>query len=246
MKSVLGCINLWLYVLCFSTFLYSSVRSNLNKGSSAYKKENYDEALQKYLLAETSRPNLPETSFNLGNVYYKTGDYEDALRSYEKATYSKDIELQSKAYYNTGSVLFRMEKLPEAIQFYKKALELNPDDQDAKFNIEFVQKKLKEDIDKKSKQQDEKQNDEKAGDKGDKDNKDKKEQKGEKEKDKKDEKNQGEKDKDKKDEPAEKDKKQGMSKEDAARLLESAGDEKRPKEKANMKIPLFKMPEKDW
>ncbi|MEW6555794.1 MAG: tetratricopeptide repeat protein [Elusimicrobiota bacterium] len=213
-------VNLWLFMLVFSTGLYPSVRSNLGKGNIAFKKEKYDTALEKYKQAETEKPDLPETMFNLGNVYYKTGAYEDALKNYEKATYSKDIKLQAKAYYNIGNTLFRLGKLPEAIQLYKKALELYPDDSDAKFNIEFVQKKLKENIDKKLKQQAKKE------DKKTKEQENKKKEEQDKEKSE--------------------DKQQKMSKEDAKRLLESAGEEKRPKEKANVKMPVFGMPEKDW
>ncbi|PIU83768.1 MAG: hypothetical protein COS68_02255 [Elusimicrobia bacterium CG06_land_8_20_14_3_00_38_11] len=204
-------------------WLYPSIRSNLGKGNSAYKKEKYDAALEKYKLAETEKPDLPETMFNLGNVYYKTGNYEDAIKNYEKATYSKDIIFQSKAYYNIGNALYRVGKLPEAIQLYKKALELNPNDKDAKLNIEFVQKKLKENIDKNTKQSSQNTQNQNKN---------------------KNEKNQGKDKQDKK--SGEKEKKDRMSKEDAKRLLETVGDEKKPKEKANIKMPLFKMPEKDW
>ncbi|HAX61360.1 MAG TPA: hypothetical protein DCX95_02215 [Elusimicrobia bacterium] len=225
MKTILSFL---IISLIASNGLYSSVRVNLGKGNSAYKKEKYEIALEKYKLAESEKPDLPETMFNLGNVYYKTGNYEDAIKNYEKAAYSKDIFLQSKAYYNIGNALFRLGKFPEAIQLYKKALELNPDDKDAKFNIEFAQKKLKENIDKKIKQESQGQQ-ESA----------KKEQEKEKKDDgKSNEKTQQEKGKE--------EKKDGMSKEDAQRLLESVGDEKKPKEKADVKIPLFKMPEKDW
>ncbi|MDD5688077.1 MAG: tetratricopeptide repeat protein [Elusimicrobia bacterium] len=233
MKRIVFIIFLSLY---FSGSLYSSIRGNLSKGNSAFNKEKYDVALEKYKLAETADPNLPETAFNIGDVYFKTGAYEDALKNYEKATYSKDIALQGKAYYNMGNSLFRLGKLPEAIQLYKKALELTPSDTDAKFNIEFAQKKLKENIDKNSKQQDKDSQSQKDKDK----DKGKEKDKGkDKENKKNEEKKQQEKDK-------KEEKKQGMSKEDAQRLLESTGDEKRPKEKANVKVPVFGMPEKDW
>lgn len=215
-----------LFALFFCKVLFSSVRSNLSSGNSAFKKEKYDIALEKYKNAEASKPGLPEAVFNIGNVYYKTGDYEDALKSFEKATYSKDIELQCKAYYNMGNSLFRMGKLPEAILFYKKAIELNSADEDAKFNLEFVQKKIKENMDKNKKQQSQQH-----------DEKDKKE----KQKKQDGQKNQQDENKEKGEE-----KKQGMSKEDAQRLLNSLGDEKKPKEKAKMKVPIFRMPEKDW
>ncbi|MFH1540875.1 MAG: tetratricopeptide repeat protein [Elusimicrobiota bacterium] len=233
MKRVVICIIL---IFNFAYFLHASIRDNLSKGNRAYKKENYDVALEKYKVVEANKPNLPEAQFNIGNVYYKTGMYEDALKNYEKTTYSKDIKLQGKAYYNMGNCLFRTKKLPEAIQFYKKAIELNPNDVDAKFNIEFAQKKLKENIDKNSKQSE--QNKESQDQK----DKDKKQQEKKKNEETKEQENK----KKEEQEKGEEDQKQKMSKEDANRIIESTGDEKKPKEKANIKIPLFKMPEKDW
>jgi TolA-binding protein len=43
--------------------------------------------------------------------------------------------------------------LEEALEFYKKVLEINPDDEDAKYNIEFVQKKIKEMMDRAAQRQ---------------------------------------------------------------------------------------------
>jgi len=41
-----------------------------------------------------------------------------------------------------------MAKLPESILAYKKALELNPEDEDAKYNLEYVRAKLKDNSEK--------------------------------------------------------------------------------------------------
>jgi tetratricopeptide (TPR) repeat protein len=53
---------------------------------------------------------------------------------------------QAKGYYNSGNVLYREGKWEEAIGAYKKALELNPNDEDAKYNLEFVRQKIKENL----------------------------------------------------------------------------------------------------
>jgi len=222
-------------VICFSVpgLLFSSARGNIAGGNRAYNRGKYDVALEKYMLALNAAPDSSEPAFNIGDVYYKTGSYEDALKSYQKATYSKDMKLQEMAYYNMGNALFRLSKLTEAIQLYKKALELNPGDKDAKFNLEFAQKKIKENMDKKKEQQrqekKENQNDRDKKSSGDKADKDKKQE-----------------NKEKRDEKKQENKKEGMSKEDAQRLLDSLSDEKKPKQKADVKIPLFRMPEKDW
>lgn len=135
-----------------SSILSASVRSKINKANKLYDKEKYKEALNQYRDAQIDEPESPELHFNLGNVLYKKENYEEAKKEFEKATYSKDIKLQSKAYYNIGNSMYRSGKLPESILFYKKCLELQSDDEDAKYNIEFVQKKLKDMLDKSKKQ----------------------------------------------------------------------------------------------
>lgn len=149
-------------VFLFFLFLGSSrtfagLRSQVNKGNDFYHKQEYDKALEKYRDGLINDPESKELHFNLGEGLYKKENYEEAIKEYNKATYSKDIQLQSKSYYNIGNCLYRLNKLPEAIQFYKKALELSPDDEDSKYNIEFVQKKIKENLSKQPQQQQQKQ-----------------------------------------------------------------------------------------
>jgi Ca-activated chloride channel homolog len=181
------------------------LRSKINRGNSYYAKQNFDAALEKYQDALINDPESKELHYNLGNAFYKKENYEEAVKEYGKATYSKDISLQSRSYYNTGDCLYRMGKLPESIQFYKKALELDPKDEDAKYNIEFVQKKIKENMEKKPGQQQNQQQQ----------NQQKKDRQQKQQQQDQNKQQQGKQDEKKKQE----EKKGGMSKEDAERLL---------------------------
>ena len=70
-------------------------------------------------------------------------------------------ELKAKAYYNKGAVLSQQKKLEESIEAYKNTLRINPDDKEARENLqkallELKKKnppKKKEEQDKKKKQQ---------------------------------------------------------------------------------------------
>ena len=139
-------------VLAFSAVNAAGIKGRVDSGNKMYKKENYEGALSKYQDAQIDEPENPILHFNTGDALYKSEKYEDAIKSYEKASYSKDIELQAKSYYNIGNSLYKSGKMPESIQYYQKCLELNPKDQDAKYNIEFVRKKIKEQMDKNSKE----------------------------------------------------------------------------------------------
>jgi tetratricopeptide (TPR) repeat protein len=161
----------------------------------------------------------------MGDARNKTGDIEGANSDYSKALNSKDKLLRSKAYYNLGNNAFSQEKPDEALNYYKKCLELNPKDMDAKYNIEYLltQKNMP------------KQNKNDKNGKNDKNNKDKNQQKaaGAKGNDK------DNKDKDKN--------KSGMSKEDAQRILQYYNDqEKQGADKRKMKTPEQPKTDEDW
>jgi len=52
--------------------------------------------------------------------------------------------LDAQAYYNLGNSLYRTGQLEPAIDAYKRALTIAPDDQDTKYNLEYVQRQMQE------------------------------------------------------------------------------------------------------
>ncbi len=130
-----------------STFAQNG-HKQVTEGNKLYAEEKYDEANNKYRDALIENPESSIVNFNIGDVQYKKRNFEEAAKSYEKSTSSEDIIVQSKSYYNIGNTLYKMGKLPESILAYKKALELNPEDEDAKYNLEYVRAKLKDNSEK--------------------------------------------------------------------------------------------------
>lgn len=94
-----------------------------------------------------------------GTSLYKSGDYEGALAEYQKANDADGL-------YNQGNAHARLQNIDEGIKAYEKALELDPDMEDAKTNLEIL-KKLKE-------QQQQQQQDSDQQQDGDKQNQDQK------------------------------------------------------------------------
>ncbi|MGB2803527.1 MAG: tetratricopeptide repeat protein, partial [Candidatus Zixiibacteriota bacterium] len=155
--------------LCAGSARGDSFSSLNQKGNKAYKRgqaltqegeknkavEAWEEALKHYRDAEIEKPENPELSYNIGNTIYRQEKYEDALERYFKALNSDELQHQAWTHYNLGNALYRGGKYPEAIQAYQKCLELTPEDEDAKFNLEFVRKKMKEMLDKEAKRQQE-------------------------------------------------------------------------------------------
>ncbi|MDP2980546.1 MAG: tetratricopeptide repeat protein [Candidatus Omnitrophota bacterium] len=222
-----------------------SLASKNKEGNMLYKEGKVDEALSKWRDAQIEIPDSDKLHYNIGNGLHRQKRYEDALKEYEKSLDSKDSELQQKAYYNMGNTRYRMGKLLEAIEGYKKCLNINPNDEDAKYNIEFIKKKLKEQPKKEEQQQKESLQKENKNGEQHKQNqpaqaaqeqqqKDQKPSEGQKlEKDKE---NQGE------------DKKGEMSKEDAIRLLDAMKDDEKDlqKELRNQPAEGQYRVDKDW
>lgn len=129
-----------LSVLC----VLNSGFGKITEGNKLYEKGDYDEALKKYTDAQIDRPESPELYYNIANILYKQRKYSETEQMLEKAIPQSDTALEAKIYYNIGNSKYRQGQLRESLDYYKKALELNPDDEDAKYNIEFVERMIKE------------------------------------------------------------------------------------------------------
>jgi Ca-activated chloride channel family protein len=91
--------------------------------------------------------------YNDGVTAYRSNDFSSAASAFEQATASPDHAVQQRAHYNLGNTCYRLgEAQPpqaqqlwqRAVKSYDSALALDPNDADAKFNRDFVKKKLEE------------------------------------------------------------------------------------------------------
>lgn len=193
-------------------------------GNKLYAEEKYDEANNKYRDALVENPESSIINFNIGDVQYKKRHFEEAIKSYEKSTSSDEIKVQSGSYYNIGNTLYKMGKLPESISAYKKALELNPEDEDAKYNLEYVRAKLKDKSEKQpqeNQQQEQQQQEEQNQDKEQNSEEQKEEQQEQQQNNQENPEEQQEQQQEQATEPKE------ISKEDAERLLNALQNEEK-------------------
>ena len=114
-------------------------------GNEAFTQEAYDEALQAYQEAQVKSPELAEPYYNAANALYRQGNYEEALKQLQKALQvSESDALAQNAHFNAGNAAFNGEDWQAAVDDYTAALLRNPDDQDAKVNLELALQKLQE------------------------------------------------------------------------------------------------------
>ena len=117
----------------------------IKKGNEAYEKKEYDNAVKNYQQAAEKNPANPTAQYNLGNALYRNNKTDEAVQAFDgalsNATSNAD---KAKAFYNKGVVLQNNKKLPECIEAYKNALKLNPQDEDARQNLQKALQKQKE------------------------------------------------------------------------------------------------------
>jgi len=130
-----------LSVLLVLTLLPAAAQAGpAQDGLEAYKKGQYDRALKLFIEAQLEIPDKPELLYNLGSAYYKTGDFESAYQHYLQALKGEDQSLRQKTQYNLGNTSFRKGQMEQAVKHYESALKLDPDDGQARQNLEFVKK----------------------------------------------------------------------------------------------------------
>lgn len=139
----------------------SDVKKNVKDANALYKKGKLDEALQKYNDATVALPDSDIVNFNMGTVLYKKADYQKAIDSFTKSLTSEYNRLEADALYNLGNCKYKLGKLKEntdlsntvallreSLDYYKRAVEIDQKNTDARFNHEFVERELKVLLDK--------------------------------------------------------------------------------------------------
>ena len=89
-------------------------------------------------------PESPEPAYNSGNALYRQELYDEARSRYDNSLETARPELSQNVAFNTGNSLFQFEAFEDAVEAYKQALRLDPNDEDAKHNLELALKRIEE------------------------------------------------------------------------------------------------------
>jgi tetratricopeptide (TPR) repeat protein len=132
-------------ILCLCDARGQSARSLISGGNDLYRSEKFNEAEEKYRKALEKERGLTAGTFNLGNALYKQGKLDESLRAYEDVATSKvDPAVRAEALYNSGNARLKGEQYQEAVRDYIESLKLQPNDQDAKYNLSYALEKLRQ------------------------------------------------------------------------------------------------------
>ena len=135
-----------------------------NSGHDPYLSGDYASALEAYQLAQERSSESGEPFYNSGNVLYRTGEYEDSVQDFDESLKHAQGELRSSGFFNRGNALFQQQQYRQAVEAYKEVLRMDPDDEDAKHNLELALNQLPPPEDEQDQQQEEQEEEEQEQD----------------------------------------------------------------------------------
>ena len=128
----------------FFLLFFVSISIGADKGIDHYNNNEFEKARQYYESILIDRNDDPAANFGLGSTAFQQQDYATAMKGFETALGTDNDKLKSSAYYNMANILAQNKRLEESLAFFRKSLELNPSDLDAKINYELIKFQLQQ------------------------------------------------------------------------------------------------------
>ena len=94
-------------------------------------------ALERYEQARRVRPS-GEVDVNAASALHALSEFARASSAYTDALGGGRADLRELTLYDQGNTMFRLRRLADARRAYEDALRIDPNDRDAKFNLEII------------------------------------------------------------------------------------------------------------
>lgn len=140
-KSIRGIFGIFIVCLFWSSVVTGADISTYlagKKGQEFLESNDSAKALDVYSGILASGEESGEVYNNLGQVFLKEGDTDKAKAYFNEALKRLEGKKKAEVYYNLGNAALGNADLQEAQKMYQEALSINPDDLDAKYNMEQV------------------------------------------------------------------------------------------------------------
>jgi len=99
---------------------------------------NYQNADEFFYAAQVLMPDESLPYYNYASVLIEQNDWSKAEESLLQAIRRGDEAIVGKAYYNLGNLYFGVGEYEDAIQAYQQALLINPNANNARYNLELT------------------------------------------------------------------------------------------------------------
>ncbi len=139
-----------LLLISLLAFLLPDGPGDGRKGNTLYAEGKYAEAAEAYRQGLASLGDAQSAARygllnNLGSALYRMGQFDEARKVFQEAALAAGSDAErSRALYNAGNAAYGEESLEEALEQYRNALLADSRNEDARFNYEFVKRKLDE------------------------------------------------------------------------------------------------------
>jgi len=147
-----------LFALMAETAEAQTDRQLVRQGNRLFRKGDYQGAEVAYTKAIEKNDKNPQAHYNLGNTLLVQHKDSAAIEQLQKAGQTEESPLRkAQAYHNMGTICQRKKMYGEAIEQYKQALRLNPNDDETRYNLVLCQKQKKEEDQQQQNQQQQQQ-----------------------------------------------------------------------------------------
>lgn len=132
-----------------------AAQASSQSAEKAYLKGDFAKAQSDYAATAARKPTDARLQFNLGVADYMSHDYARAEKAFKTTLKADEVSVQQNAYYSLGNTRYRLgqqteqtdpqktiQVWQEAVKSYDAALQIDPKDEDARFNRDLVKRKL--------------------------------------------------------------------------------------------------------
>ncbi len=108
-----------------------------------YNQGRFAEAEKAYAASDMDHPKDTRYRYNRGCAAYQNSDYQGATAAFSSVLRrAQDNETRFRSAYNLGNAAFKQGDLASASAHYKQAILWNPENKDAKYNLELAVREL--------------------------------------------------------------------------------------------------------
>lgn len=143
--------NKYFFCLCFLVLTSTSAYAqnwidSLDMARYYYKKGAYQKANEYYQAAQKIAPKNIDLSREIAQNHYRNNNFIAADQAYQTTRLQKIKRSEKgKYFHNLGNTRFQQKRYQEAVEAFKSALRLNPNDPASKYNLSESIRRLKKD-----------------------------------------------------------------------------------------------------
>ena len=124
--------------------LSDKMHGRIAEGNRRYDAGDHEEALNQYRQAQELDSTHIVPHFNAGGALYRLGRFPEGTQEFLRSASSPTDSIVAMSYYNLGNSMFKAGDFKSAAEAYKRSLLIDPEDGDAKFNLELAMKMMQQ------------------------------------------------------------------------------------------------------